>query len=592
MFIGFTVTASVVTPRNPPLVGLEAGIIKGYVDKRGGPDDTSQPPDRIENVQSPKNFDIARRPFDVDKSTNDHYLDFIDKWRYKVGRKAVKGDGSHWVLPSDTDHDWWDVPLQSETVQLVLKVRKDNLYLDGYSAKTADGIECYQFMGVEDVYGGDEFHELAYDGSYGQLEKPPASLPGAGVDGRDSFILNKARMADAVISVATLPERIRKGNDRNAKDKQNLGKDMQKLQRSLIVIIEMVCEAIRFRKLSTDISANWYLESGSKASRPEYRRLLEQRRQQVNLETDWKKMSLQYHRNREMGTLDGTLNSQIAVILAAPPELADKAKFKGVTSESCTLSKRKRGICNSDKRPAKSPHQKQGLSEGFSFVTGLTWGILVAIVTCEARGHSVRLPMIHGGFNLGSLLIGPRPLQQNHVHLVVVPSKHVTLMDRIKKLPAMILSIGPTFMRLFDMSNVTAFRKSVKDLVESVKGIPEAVKSAVQDLSNAENLEAFKKSARDLGEGLRGIMVPVGGVMLVTTVESAKNLDAFARSLGDLAEAVGEIPGAMEDGYNDLRNSTFDIVRAFQHLPSQLAKAAGDFRNGYNQLLPVSSRRY
>ncbi|KAM0664435.1 hypothetical protein ACQRIU_007017 [Beauveria bassiana] len=117
-----------------------------------------------------------------------------------------------------------------------LRIRSDNLYLDGYRAENSD--QWFEFGQTAEQSGRTADPQLipgstrlGFDGSY-------TSLEGAAHRRREEMTLGALQLAQAVIQLATTPDR-------------------QERARSLLTVIRMICESIRFTHIS-DTIANGY----------------------------------------------------------------------------------------------------------------------------------------------------------------------------------------------------------------------------------------------------------------------------------------------------------------------------------------------
>ena len=128
---------------------------------------------------------------------------------------------------------WFHVVLKTDEKEITLSIRCDNLYL-----------ECYQMgkAGAWMEFGSDTKKPpspsfLGFDGDYLDLEKA------AGIDNskssRNSISLGQQALKGAVNALA------------------NSSTERQVRGRSLIIVIRMICESIRFPRISNHIAKNF-----------------------------------------------------------------------------------------------------------------------------------------------------------------------------------------------------------------------------------------------------------------------------------------------------------------------------------------------
>ncbi|GMY36368.1 60 kDa jasmonate-induced protein-like [Fagus crenata] len=127
---------------------------------------------------------------------------------------------------------WFHVVLKTDEKEITLSIRCDNLYL-----------ECYQMgkAGAWMEFGSDTKKPpspsfLGFDGDYGDLEKA------AGIAShltRNSISLGQQALKGAVNALA------------------NSSTERQVRARSLIIVIRMICESIRFPRISDHIAKNF-----------------------------------------------------------------------------------------------------------------------------------------------------------------------------------------------------------------------------------------------------------------------------------------------------------------------------------------------
>ena len=127
----------------------------------------------------------------------------------------------------ETPTRWFHVVLRTDEKEITLSIRCDNLYLD-----------CYQMGkgGAWMEFGSDTKKSpsfLGYDCDYVKIERA------AGIASRNSESLGQHALKDAVIALA------------------DSSKEPQERAKSLIIVIRMICESIRFPRISNHIAKNF-----------------------------------------------------------------------------------------------------------------------------------------------------------------------------------------------------------------------------------------------------------------------------------------------------------------------------------------------
>ncbi|KAI0133218.1 ribosome-inactivating protein [Hypoxylon sp. NC0597] len=132
------------------------------------------------------------------------------------------------VLPpqSAVPSTWIEVVLRTSTNRLRLRIRRDNLYLDGFR-NDVDGAQWFE-IGIDTrphLIAGSTF--VGFDGSYGALER----AAGVGDQTRLAVALGQTPLTDAVRQLSELRDPVPAAN-RTA------------TAYSLLVVIQMVCQSV------------------------------------------------------------------------------------------------------------------------------------------------------------------------------------------------------------------------------------------------------------------------------------------------------------------------------------------------------------
>ncbi|KAI1415787.1 ribosome-inactivating protein [Hypoxylon sp. FL1857] len=165
--------------------------------------------------------------FDIENSDGADYTQFIQSLRDRV----ASGDLCYYLpvlsrQPS-TPNSWFDVVLRAGGQTLTLRIRRDNLYLEGYRR----GTTWYEFRhgGPLLIPGADA---LRFDGSYIRLESWARQ-------GREAIPLGQQALVNAVHALV----------DPNIND--------QARARQLMVVIQMISESMRFQTINRHLADNW-----------------------------------------------------------------------------------------------------------------------------------------------------------------------------------------------------------------------------------------------------------------------------------------------------------------------------------------------
>nr|XP_010942712.2 60 kDa jasmonate-induced protein [Elaeis guineensis] len=162
--------------------------------------------------------------FDVEKGGSKwkSYMDFIHKMRRLLG---VRFSHNRPVLPPQENppKKWFDVVLRSSTSEITLRIRRDNLYLDGYRMENPkQWLEFGDRSSRQHLIPGSTF--LGFDGGYDDLQR-------SAQENMEKISLGAEEIKKAVNQLAT----------------STSGKDRA---RHLIVVVQMICESIRFERIS------------------------------------------------------------------------------------------------------------------------------------------------------------------------------------------------------------------------------------------------------------------------------------------------------------------------------------------------------
>ncbi|OTA84419.1 hypothetical protein M434DRAFT_172717 [Hypoxylon sp. CO27-5] len=165
--------------------------------------------------------------FDIDSSDGADYTQFLQGLRDRVASGR-----SCYYLPvlsrqSSIPNRWFDVILRAGGQTVTLRIRRDNLYLDGYRR----GPTWYEFQ-----HGGPSLipgaTALRFDGSYTSLQRVADQR-------REAIPLGQRALANAVNALA------------------NPNTNDQARARQLMVVIQMICESMRFQLINRHLANEW-----------------------------------------------------------------------------------------------------------------------------------------------------------------------------------------------------------------------------------------------------------------------------------------------------------------------------------------------
>ena len=198
-------------------------------------------------------------------SHRDEYLSFIARLRQAFG-EAGSFIHNRPVLraqaPPQGPDDWIDIVLRTDTQRLRLRLRRDNLYLDGFR-NDEEGSQWFEIgveaQGRQHLIPGSTF--VGFEGSYAAMER----AGGVGDQTRLAVALGQTPLSNAVRQLSTLTDPTPPGNRTST-------------AYSLLVTIQMICEAIRLQWISDYLAENWNASINTPT-------------QMIDLETSWGTLS-------------------------------------------------------------------------------------------------------------------------------------------------------------------------------------------------------------------------------------------------------------------------------------------------------------
>ena len=174
-------------------------------------------------------------------SHRDEYQSFITGLRRLFGNAGSFVHNRPVLRPQATPSapaDWIDVVLHTGTYRLRLRLRRDNLYLDGFR-NDAQGSQWFEIgnegQGRQHLIPGSRF--VGFEGSYAALER----AGGVGDQTRLAVQLGQAPLATAVGQLAQF-------TDPSAATHRTTA------AHALLVAIQMVCESVRLQWISDRLS--------------------------------------------------------------------------------------------------------------------------------------------------------------------------------------------------------------------------------------------------------------------------------------------------------------------------------------------------
>jgi hypothetical protein len=172
--------------------------------------------------------------FNVEEQTPTAYSQFIERLRKKLG---VSYSHNLPVLPlqEDPPTQWFDLILRTKTRAITLRIRRGNLYLDGYRMGTTSG-DWWGFDSSTNPLIPDSTF-LGFTGDYFSMEK--AAGVAENPNTRNSIELGQQPLIGAVNGLA------------------NSTTDRKSKAQKLIILIRMICESIRYTRISNNITTNF-----------------------------------------------------------------------------------------------------------------------------------------------------------------------------------------------------------------------------------------------------------------------------------------------------------------------------------------------
>ncbi|XP_008776754.2 protein synthesis inhibitor II-like [Phoenix dactylifera] len=163
------------------------------------------------------------------------YTDFIEGLRHRLRERSSHNRP---VLPPQENppRRWFDLKLLSSSSNhaITLRIRRDNLYLDGYQMENPNQWLEFGDPSPQHLIPGSSF--LGFDGGYPDLQRVAAET-------RKNISLGTEELKKAVNKLAT---------STSSKERAH----------HLIVVIQMMCESIRFDRLSKHLATQFPGSSG------------------------------------------------------------------------------------------------------------------------------------------------------------------------------------------------------------------------------------------------------------------------------------------------------------------------------------------
>lgn len=158
------------------------------------------------------------------------YRKFIDKLRTKLG--VTKSHGLPVLTPQKEpppSDQWFDIVLRTKTQSIKLRIRRDNLYLGGYQMHNSN--QWLEFGKDRDPHliSGSSF--LGFGGSYTEMANTAKKKV-------EEVKLGQKALTHAVDNLAVATSSASRAD-------------------SLIVVIQMICESIRYARLSNYFSETY-----------------------------------------------------------------------------------------------------------------------------------------------------------------------------------------------------------------------------------------------------------------------------------------------------------------------------------------------
>ncbi|KAG1359113.1 rRNA N-glycosidase [Cocos nucifera] len=168
--------------------------------------------------------------FDVEEKGSNWPATYRRLMQELRGRQGVRYSHNRPVLPQENPpKKWFDILLRSSSSAIRLRIRLGNLYLDGYQMQNPN--QCLEFgysPPPEHLIPGSTF--LGFDGGYDDLQRAQKEM--------EKIYLGRRELKRAVNQLAASTSR---------KDRA----------RHLIVVIQMICESIRFERISEHLATQF-----------------------------------------------------------------------------------------------------------------------------------------------------------------------------------------------------------------------------------------------------------------------------------------------------------------------------------------------
>lgn len=163
------------------------------------------------------------------------YRDLIKDLRVRLGN-TFSHNIRVLVTQQNPPTQWFNIILRTNNHWIKLRIRQDNLYLDGYQMENFEWLEFGRtFSTSPHLIPGSTF--LGYDGSYSALKY-------VSKQGMNNITLGPIALTNAINDLAI--------SATSSADRA----------RSLIIVIQMICESIRFTRIS-DFLADTFCSNSS-----------------------------------------------------------------------------------------------------------------------------------------------------------------------------------------------------------------------------------------------------------------------------------------------------------------------------------------
>ncbi|KAI0513267.1 ribosome-inactivating protein [Xylaria bambusicola] len=173
--------------------------------------------------------------FDIDDGEAEYNRLIVEiRDRLSEGRRSACQSVRYLRPQQDPPANWFDVVLTAGQQTIRVRFRSDNLYLDAYQQGNTPTSQWFEFSDAPRITPGAT--RLTYQGGYPQLE-PVAET---GSSGRATMALGRAQLENAIQVLGRGP----------AQESQRA--------RQLLVLIQMISEAVRFTWISDEFVNNWW----------------------------------------------------------------------------------------------------------------------------------------------------------------------------------------------------------------------------------------------------------------------------------------------------------------------------------------------